>query len=270
VIGHRARVRVARVADAQWLPRLDPSGSGYRYFVSLRTGESRWKLPRFLPESRVSLKVLCAMCQARLAKCHCFECDTAFCLGCFASSHGDADEDARARRDTHSYCEVAVGLPGVGSPVCLQCESRLGTYACTQCACAYCATCWQVVHAQDGFVHHEGAAAVAPTHRAADAPQPDPEELAQSLEAAAAAAAAVAAAAEAAADDLIAAKAARLADAAEEKEDEEETYETGSTVTGVGTNFVGKVDEEREEVEDSEAEDLPPSHSVAPPGGWFG
>ena len=162
VRGHITRRRIAARFNPEWLKRLDPNGSGFYYYVSLRTGESRWTPPKYLPASQISFKVLCGICQAILADRHCFGCDEAYCKDCFGTYHSDWDQEARARRDEHSY-----GLLSIDSNiVCIQCETRVGLFSCFQCASYYCARCWSNVHETDGREWHEGAPSIEATHRA--------------------------------------------------------------------------------------------------------
>ena len=160
--GHITRRRIAARFNPEWLKRLDPSGSGFYYYVSLKTGESRWTPPKYLPASQISFKVLCGICQAVLADRHCFGCDEAYCKDCFGTYHSDWDQEARARRDEHSYATISAD----SSLVCIQCEARVGLYACTQCASYYCARCWPTVHESDGREWHEGAQAIEAMYRA--------------------------------------------------------------------------------------------------------
>jgi len=160
--GHVTRRRIAARYNPEWLKRLDPNGSGFYYYVSLKTGESRWVPPKYLSASQISFKVLCGICQAVLADRHCFGCDEAYCKDCFATYHSDWDQDARARRDEHSYAPISVD----SALVCIQCETRVGLFACTQCASYYCARCWPSVHESDGREWHEGTSAIEATYRA--------------------------------------------------------------------------------------------------------
>ena len=211
--GHLGRLRAAARADPFYVPRLDESGSGHHYYVDLRTGLSSWTLPRHLPASLCSFKVLCARCGGRLSALHCLECDEAFCAACFGEAHSGAeaaDADARARFETHTTVGVTVGE----SEACIQCEARLATFGCALCAAAYCARCWGPVHEADGRAHHEGELLAAATHRAdgSDISKPRPTRASARAEAAAAKAAELAKR-----EAAVAAKKARLAEERERR-----------------------------------------------------
>lgn len=161
--GHLARRRVAAVVDPMWMPKLDPS-SGYYYYVNTTTGASQWKLPKYLPYSMVTFKIMCATCEGVLADRHCFGsgCEEAYCAACFKDFH------RKGNRALHQYCTVSIG-----DEVCIECESRLATRTCKECDAPYCSSCYGPVHENSGRGHHTWSESVEPTH-VANGPEPPP------------------------------------------------------------------------------------------------
>jgi ankyrin repeat protein len=168
-----ARKRVGQVANRLWIPFKDAT-SGYYYYTSILTGQSRWTLPSYLPSSVLTLKVLCSACATALAERQCTACHEAFCGSCCDAIHAVrnlrqrhkcfrlpvAGSPGSAVRADSSPClavekkSVAHAFAGTSDGICLSCEKRVGTSYCSSCEQVYCETCWPIMHARGTRATH--------------------------------------------------------------------------------------------------------------------
>lgn len=164
--GHIVRKQVALSADPYWLPVKDEK-SGYYYYTFLPTGETRWKLPPYLPYNRITLKVMCCACYKNMATKYCSPCFESFCDTCYTLGHAELQN-----KDKHHWCQIPeYRTTEQSNGACLNCEVRLGVLSCGDCGeVRYCSQCFRLLHSSGARSKHKPTLLYMPTHTASGKP----------------------------------------------------------------------------------------------------